>query len=128
MNGSKIKEIILQNRANDQFSVNQLAGEMGVSYSYLYEIVQKNFDMSPLQLIETIRLEEAVRLIASGLKQIKIYKRLGYENVRTFREAFSKRLRMNYTSCRSNLDRYEMEEKELEINRYISALWRGRDN
>jgi AraC-like DNA-binding protein len=118
-----IKEIIEKNRGNYQFTVYQLANEMGISYSYLYEMIYKGFGMSPQQLIETVRLEEAIRLIASGKKLIKIYRRLGYDNIRTFQVAFLKRFNMNYSTCRSSLVEKSAEERNREVHRYIDNLW-----
>ena len=118
-----IKEAIENNKDNYQFTVGCLADQVGVSYSYLYEMVYQCFDMSPQQLIETVRLEEAIRLIATGKKQIKIYKNLGYGNIRSFREAFTRRMRMNFSDCRSQLDQETGESLELEINKHINSLW-----
>jgi AraC-like DNA-binding protein len=118
-----IKEIIENNKSNYQFTVCRLAYELGVSYSYLYEIVNQHFDMSPQQLIETVRMEEAIRMIARGKKQIKIYKRLGYGNIRSFREAFHKRLQMNYTDCRLELKKKNDSAKAKAIEQQINNLW-----
>jgi AraC-like DNA-binding protein len=125
---AQIKDIIERNKNNEQFTVNCLANELGISYSYLYETVYKLFDMSPQQLIETIRMEEAVRLVAAGVKLIRIYKRIGYDNLRTFREAFHKRLNTNYSSCRSTLTQYSDPERNDAVDDYISHLWVIRDN
>ncbi|MCP5053646.1 MAG: AraC family transcriptional regulator [bacterium] len=128
MNKLKIITVIEKNKSDDQFTVRGLAGEVGISYSYLYEVVHKNYDMSPRQLIETVRLEEAIRLIAGGMKMMDIVKKLGYDNIRTFRVALYKRLRMNYTSCRSVLEKESREEVEKEVQRCISCLWASSDN
>ncbi len=118
-----IKTIIENNKNNYQFTVGSLADEVGISCSYLYEVVYHSFDMSPQQLIETVRLEEAIRLIATGKKQIKIYKQLGYGNIRSFREAFWRRLNMNYSDYRSLLQQLNGEEREKQIQDQINDLW-----
>lgn len=120
---TRIKQVVETNKNDFQFNVNRLAHEIGISYSYLYDVVNECFDMSPQQLIETVRMEEALRLIACGKKQVKIYKQLGYENIRTFREAFTKRIRMNFSTCRSRLSKKNRREREREVERRIDKLW-----
>lgn len=125
---SRILDSIEKNIPNYQFSVTRLANEMGISYTYLYEIVNDQFGMSPFQLIETLKMEKAIRMVANGIKMIKIYKKLGYGDIRTFREAFFKRLQMNYSTCRANLEKHTGIRKETEIEKYISGLWKYGDN
>lgn len=124
---SKILNSIEKNISNYQFSVIRLADEMGISYSYLYEIVNDQFGMSPLQLIETLKMERALRMVGNGIKMIKIYKRLGYGDIRSFREAFCKRLQMNYSTCRANLEKCTGLKREAEIKKYVSTLWQYGD-
>jgi len=119
----EIYTIIQENRANTEFTVKCLAKDMNISYSYLYEVVYKIFDMSPQRLIETIRLEEAIHLIARGMKLIKLYKKLGYDNIRTFRQAFYKRLGINYSTCRTLIEKANKENKEKIIQQVIAGLW-----
>lgn len=119
----KIYRIIRENRANTEFTVKCLAKDMNISYSYLYEVVYKCFDMSPQRLIETIRLEEAIHLIARGMKLIRLYKKLGYDNIRTFRQAFYKRLGINYSTCRTLIEKTNEENRENIIQQVIAVLW-----
>jgi AraC-like DNA-binding protein len=123
---TSIKKIIEENAANYHFTVLHLAREMGISYSYLYEIVYGLFGMSPHRLIETIRLERAIHLIAEGKMLIKIYRKLGYGNIRTFREAFYKRLNMNYSRCRLSFE--NCNSKDEVIRKHIASLWEIRDD
>jgi len=121
--GIRIYHIIKKNRNNSEFNVKWLAKDMDISYSYLYEIVYKFFDMSPQRLIETIRLEQSIYLISEGMKLIKLYRKLGYDNVRTFRQAFQKRLGMNYSNCRALFENGNKMNNQKIIQELIACLW-----
>ena len=121
--GVDIKTVIKKNMADYQFSVARLADDIGISYSYLYQVVVNLYQMTPHCLIETIKMESAINMISQGHKMTHIYKELGYGNIRSFRHAFSKRMNMNFRTCRSKLENCVPYEKEIKRDRYISKLW-----
>lgn len=104
MMGDKRKEIerILRlNIPNSQFSVERLAEGLKVSVSHLREIVELEYGSGPQWLIETTRLKASLGLIANGGGNLySICKEVGYQNMRTFRRAFEKRLDMTPSECR----------------------------
>lgn len=74
-----------------------LANRLGVSNSYLREVVRMNCGTSLGALIETVRLVHALDLIVDGRGQAlyDISRAVGYLSARTFREAFKRRLGMS---------------------------------
>lgn len=97
----EIMEIIQSRCAEYQFTVEVLAAEAGISPTYLRELVQISYQMSPHELIETVRLREAIKLMSENncTNLFKILRKVGYLHVKTFREAFEKRIGMTPSEC-----------------------------
>jgi len=95
-----IKDVIIQNISNSDFSVAMLTEIVNISPSHLRDIINRHFFMSPLSLIESFRLEKAIYLLSEN-KPIEFVKReTGYIHSRTFRRVFKKRLRQTPKACR----------------------------
>jgi AraC-like DNA-binding protein len=88
---SLIENEIRKHYKNKKLTVQHLAENLNISQSYLREIVNANFMMSPQKLIETIRMEESVKLLLTDIEVYKISICVGYCSIRTFRKAFMNR-------------------------------------
>lgn len=116
-----IQEIIIENISNLNFSVSLLAEQLQISTSHLREIVNEQFAMSPLQLIESIRLEKALRLLADGSSIDSARRQTGYTNSRTFRRTFKKRLYITPSACQQRLTAHK--EQSQYIRHLKEILW-----
>ena len=85
----RIREIILDNIANNQFGVEDLAKSIGVSRSQLYRKLQKLIKKSISQFIREIRLNEALKLLQKGTKTVsEISYSVGFSNPSYFNTTF----------------------------------------
>ena len=113
----------ISNRYIDRlFGVTELAYELNSSESNLREIVCMNFGMSPQKLIETIRLEKTIKLIATDSKQYSIAKTVGYSSTRSLRRAFQKRIGMSPSMYKNILFNNNQQTYEF-IQETILGLW-----
>ncbi|MFH1940753.1 MAG: helix-turn-helix transcriptional regulator [bacterium] len=126
MDPKAIENHIRQRFDDRSFDVNRLADELKVSESYLREIVNLSYNCSPHHLIETIRLEKAIRLLQN--KNIHVYSvcsNVGYANLKTFRTAFKKRI--GIAPCEFKNILYESKNMSVEIEYKIHCLWSSYD-
>ena len=88
-----ILRAILQNYSDPQFNASALADLLSRSISYLYEKAYTHYGMSLHRLIETVRLEQAIRLLSTDGNKIEhVRRQVGYAYAKTFRRAFKNRL------------------------------------
>lgn len=84
-----VKDIILKNLANPQFSVEILSKEMGYSRPQLYRKVKALTNLSPSDLIRKIRLKKAARLLKNNTGNVsEIAYETGFNNLSYFSKAF----------------------------------------
>ena len=89
-----ILQTIQQNYHDPQFNATALGDMLQRSVSYLCEQAYSHYGMSLHQLIETVRLENAILLISTdGNKIERVRKQVGYAYTKTFRRAFN----LNYS-------------------------------
>jgi AraC-like DNA-binding protein len=118
-----VLQIIAANYSNSQFNVDALAEKIEMSTSFLYEVVYARFGMTPQELIETFRLEQAIHLLArNGEKIGRIRMQSGYSYAKTFRRAFKKRLNLTPQECLERLR--HAKDPQAEFNSLLAALWR----
>ena len=122
-NCAKIKSVIQKNYHNLDFGVTALAEKTGMSASYLGEITGIHFNMSPQALIETVRLEASLKLLAGEDRVYQICSQVGYMNCKTFRIAFKKRLQKTPSQCRKMLQ--ASGDVKREIQAVTAQLWNG---
>lgn len=122
MRDDKIMEIeaIIRKRFRDyQFSVDELAGQVGISGSRLREIVHAEYGVSPHDLIEVLRLKESIKILASENSPtlFEVCKKVGYLNYKTFKKAFKNRVGMCPSECvssfRDGADASELSDKPM---------------
>lgn len=88
---SLIEKLLEKHHIDSNFCVEMMANKLGISVSYLRDVLEKNYEISPHQLIENYRLWKSLKLLERDLKEYQIINRIGYSNTRTFRRAFKKR-------------------------------------
>lgn len=88
----KLRSIVLQNLENEQFGVFQLAKESGYSRSQLYRKIKLINGKSINEYIRDVRLEEALKLIASDTGTIsEIAYKVGFTSPTYFSRCFHQR-------------------------------------
>ena len=122
---SNLAEVILQtiasNYSNPQFNVNCLADKLGKSPSFLREVVYSAYGMGVHELIETIRLEQAIKWLGANGEIIDCTRiKAGYAYSKTFRAAFKKRLNLTPQECKHKLA--QAEDKGVQMARLVKTL------
>jgi len=121
---SKIEAAIRLKYRDRNFCVEMLAQELVISKSHLREFVCINYLMSPQKLIETIRLEHAIELLARDEKIYIVASKAGYCNIRSFRRAFLSRLGIIPSKYRLILQQNENKDDIMNIS--IKNLWNNK--
>ena len=86
----KVRDYI-QEHYNEDISFEELAGRIGISYSYLRRLFNEELNMSITDFLNTYRIEKAKSLLKnSSLTLQKIAQRVGYNNVQSFKRYFKK--------------------------------------
>jgi transcriptional regulator GlxA family with amidase domain len=108
--------------ADNSFTVQCCADELNFSKSYLREIVHSTFKTSPQKLIETIRLEAAIKILYKNNATIySVCTAAGYSNQKTFRGAFRRRLNISPSELKEKFKNSLNSQKVCEA--YINSLW-----
>ncbi|MGH7497074.1 MAG: helix-turn-helix domain-containing protein [bacterium] len=117
-----VLQMILENYSNPQFNANWLAEKMGKSTSFLREVVYTAYGMGIHELIETIRLEQAIKLLSANGDLIDLARvKAGYTYSKTFRAAFKKRLKLTPLECKHML--VQAEDKQAQVEHFVKQLW-----
>ncbi len=122
----QIEEIIQKNFTDPNFNVTVLYEKIGYCESRSFEMIYKYFGMNAQQLIESFRLHQALNMLAEGNLVHKIYGKVGYANVRTFRFAFKKRFKLSCCKCREKLLGCDC--SIIELEQFYSTLWMREQN
>lgn len=86
-----IREMIIANLSNSDFSIDGLAQEIGLSRSVLSTKIKDNFDMTPIELINTIRIQAARELLLNSDMNIsEIAYKTGFNDPKYFSRAYKK--------------------------------------
>ena len=88
---NELKQLVLDNLTNEQFSVEQLSQTVGMSRSHLHRRLKKLKGQSISQFIRVIRLEEAFVLLHEGAEtSSEIAYKVGFNSPSYFTECFRK--------------------------------------
>ena len=118
-----ILHTIRQHYQDPQFNATALADMLERSLSYLCEQSYTHYGMSLHRLIETVRLEQAVELLAQdGYKIEHVRRQVGYAYTKTFRRAFKKRLGITPVAFQENLSNNNDVANEM-VKVIINKLW-----
>jgi AraC-like DNA-binding protein len=86
-----IREMIIANLSNSDFSIDGLAQKIGLSRSVLSTKIKDNFDMTPIELINTIRIQAARELLLNSDMNIsEIAYKTGFNDPKYFSRAYKK--------------------------------------
>lgn len=117
-----ILHTIRQHYQDPQFNAAAIAEMLLRSPSYLCEQSYTHYRMSLHRLIETVRLEQAVKLLAlDGTKIKQVRRQAGYAYTKTFRAAFKKRLCISPKQCAKQIR--DAEDMEREMAQFLTILW-----
>lgn len=88
---SRMNAIIDQNISNVEFSIDVLAGQLGISRSGLFAKIKNLAEMTPNELIQLVRLKKAAGLLATRKYRInEICYQVGFNNPSYFSKCFQK--------------------------------------
>ncbi len=86
-----LNNVIENNLENSDFSINDLATEMGISSSGLFSKIKKISGVTPNKLIQSMRLKKAAELLSEGKYRVnEICYIVGFNNPSYFSKCFQK--------------------------------------
>lgn len=87
----EVVEIIEKNMVEQDFNIEVLLKEMGMSRSHLFRKIKSLIGQSPNDFINTIRYKNAAKLLLSGgLNVSEVAFKIGYATTKNFRNGFKK--------------------------------------
>ena len=87
---SAVRDAVERHLADETFSVERLAHEMGVSRAHLYRRLRDLDGRSPWEIIRTLRLERAAQLLEAGAGPVsEVAYAVGFKSVSHFSNAFT---------------------------------------
>lgn len=89
---SLIADLVHTRFSDYQFTVSAFARDVGISESFLRELIHDLYMMSPRDFIESVRVEEALKIMSKN-PDTDLYRlplEVGYMSYRTFLEAFKR--------------------------------------
>lgn len=87
----KLNNVIENNIENSDFSINNLATEMGISSSGLFSKIKKISGVTPNKLIQSMRLKKAAELLSEGKYRVnEVCYIVGFNNPSYFTKCFQK--------------------------------------
>jgi len=117
----RIMEIIRTRFSDYRLTVDELATEAKISVSHLRELTCDALGRPPQWLIETVRLEEALKMIAETNGNLyAICKNVGYASQKAFRKAFRKRIGITPSIYREQVACAKL--REIVIDKYMEVL------
>ncbi len=101
---SQLLRLIEDNLQNEQLNIPLLAKNMAVSKRQLFRIIKESTGLSPNQLIQEIRLNNALQLLENqfDMSVSEVAYAVGMSNPGYFATAFKKRFQKNPSSYRSS--------------------------
>ena len=122
LNSEQLLAHIRERFMDNTFNVQCCARELNLSESNLRELVNLNFNTCTHHLIETIRLEAAIKIICEDTVTIySVCSSTGYSNQKTFRQAFKRHFNMSPHELREKI--YKSENKHKYCEEIIKELW-----
>lgn len=86
-----VKELIVKNMSNSDFSINDICTEMAMSRTLLYEKIKKLVGLAPNDLVKNFRMEMAKQLLAdSNITVTDVAYKCGFTDSRYFSTVFKK--------------------------------------
>jgi signal transduction histidine kinase/DNA-binding response OmpR family regulator/ligand-binding sensor domain-containing protein len=89
------KEIIDDNLTNQEFDLKFFAEKLGMSHSSLYKKIKIVTGLSAIEFVNEYRIFKAIRFMNEGETNIgTVSVKCGFNDIRTFREAFKKKMKV----------------------------------
>jgi len=86
---AKIYEAVSRNLADEGFGVQELAREVGMSYSSLYQWLKVHADDTPQAIIKRMRMEKALELLRQGSSNVsEVCFAVGFSSLSNFSKSF----------------------------------------
>ncbi|MGG7153421.1 helix-turn-helix domain-containing protein, partial [Clostridium neonatale] len=99
----KAKEYIKNNYMDSDISVEKLCSELHISPTYFSTIFKKETDMSFVNYLTEIRLEEAIKLLnTTDYKTYIIAEKVGYQEANYFSYVFKKKFKVSPSKYRKS--------------------------
>ena len=93
----ELENAAMKEISNFDYTVNQLAEEVSISYSHIFKRMRKLTGLTPHQYLKELRFQEARKLLEikkySSVKAVSYS--VGYKNVKHFSKNFKKRFGKN---------------------------------
>ena len=91
----KCREIIEMNLTKEDFNVQQMAQELGMSHSTLYRKMKAVSGMSLIEFVNEYRIFKAVQYFHEGETSVNLVSvKCGFNDIKNFRMAFKKKMKM----------------------------------
>lgn len=89
----RFRKIIEENLYDENFGIELLASQLAMSHSSLYKKIKKMTGMSLVEFITEYRINRALTLFQEGNSNVqKVCDQCGFHDIKTFREAFKKKM------------------------------------
>lgn len=106
------RDYIAENYGNSEFSLNMIAGYIGISSSYFSSIFKQGTGQSLIEYLTKVRIDHACELLkCTTLRTSEIGERVGYNDPHYFSTAFKKIMGQSPKEFKNNVNR-EREENE----------------
>lgn len=83
-----LQKSVKDNLRDEEFSIDTLAEQLNLSRSSFYRKIKAITGMSPNDYLKTARLNEAARLLSSGLRSSEVAERVGFTSSSYFAKCF----------------------------------------
>ncbi|MGI6521714.1 MAG: ATP-binding protein [Fermentimonas sp.] len=88
----RINELVEQNLANTQYSVEDLSADVGLSRVHLYRKLKKLMDVSPSRYVRDYRLSRAAEILSKeDTRVVEVADRVGFQDANYFIKCFKKK-------------------------------------
>lgn len=85
---AKIKEVIAEQLADENFSIDTLAEQMHMSRSNFYRKIKALSGLSPNDYLKTLRMNRAAELIMGGTRIVEVAQQVGFTSSSYFAKCF----------------------------------------
>lgn len=87
----KLEQLILENIADPNFGVHEMAFQIGISVSVLYRKLRLRTGATVNEFVKTIRMKGAMKLLETGIYNVaEVAAAIGYEDSKYFSKEFRK--------------------------------------
>jgi methylphosphotriester-DNA--protein-cysteine methyltransferase len=120
----KIINETYKNFSDRNFTIERLCEKLDINYNHVNALCWENLNMSPLTLLENVRLEFVLTQLNENGKMIReISAESGFPSFRTFRNVFKKRFGKCATQFIENLSKSK--NRKIYTTKLVGQLWEG---